>query len=47
MKSAMVIEIGRLLRLYKDDLDVRCVVVTGDERAALEISVPPSSRDTQ
>ncbi|MBN3763499.1 enoyl-CoA hydratase-related protein [Burkholderia sp. Ac-20365] len=33
MTNGMVIEIGRLLRQFKDDLDVRCVVITGDETA--------------
>lgn len=33
MTNGMVIEIGRLLREYKDDVDVRCVVITGDEKA--------------
>ncbi|MBN3801928.1 2,3-dehydroadipyl-CoA hydratase [Paraburkholderia sp. Ac-20336] len=33
MTNGMVIEIGRLLRVYKDDVNVRCVVITGDEKA--------------
>jgi enoyl-CoA hydratase/carnithine racemase len=33
MTNGMVIEIGRLLRVFKDDPEVRCVVITGDEKA--------------
>jgi enoyl-CoA hydratase len=33
MTNGMVIEIGRLLSMYKDDSDVRCVVITGDDKA--------------
>jgi enoyl-CoA hydratase len=33
MTNGMVIEIGRLLQEFKEDAQVRCVVITGDEKA--------------